>query len=78
MNAYCERCQRDDFCLCNLPDDPTAAAVEILDAARYQITLGDDDGADLAIIAARMEVLDHAIVHLQGADSAAPDVDQRR
>lgn len=37
MNMYCETCHRDDICLCDLPGDPTEAAVEILDAARAVI-----------------------------------------
>jgi len=37
MNMCCERCRREDICLCDLPDDPTAAAVEILDAARANV-----------------------------------------
>ena len=48
MNGTCEVCHRDDICLCALPDDPTAAAVEILDVARDLARGAHDPGVVFA------------------------------
>jgi NAD-dependent SIR2 family protein deacetylase len=58
--GWCDGCGRIDICLCNLPADPTLAALAILDAALAQVEA--DDPTDHK--AARRVTM--AILHLRG------------
>lgn len=77
MNGYCDGCRRSDICLCDLPADPTVAAVEILDAARSLVVAATHEASHLARVRlhgtlqgapARFaeRTLTDAIYHLQG------------
>jgi len=78
MNGFCEHCGHDDICVCVGPnDDPTRAAVDILEAARAQVEgYGRRFRRSLKrrLIYAHADRLTHAIVYLQGCDGN-PDLD---
>lgn len=71
MNMYCDGCGRDDFCLCLLPENPTMAAIQILDAARGEVlnqivTCPEHDEQIPAVIWANADILTRAIAYLEG------------
>lgn len=66
MNMYCDDCGRDDYCLCNLDADPTAAALQVLQAAEHQVLIDDEHRTP----AAARATLRHARVYLDSAEYA--------